>query len=879
MRRIRILKLGVLLLPVAASLGGPLGSSLAADPQAPASRTRDAVVATESGRKPSRTLTALNAGPLHEAFLSTRGDREPPILPQSPPPPVIERPAIEPSDLQAIWIGGYWDWDRSRGDFVWVTGTWRVPPPGRLWVNTYWKRDEKGWSRIPGFWSDRRTSRLDYRPEGPPTRRPDEDPGAPPRPNCFYIPGEYVPAGDGIVWKKGYWANTQPGWSWVPARWIRQPEGWVFQDGFWDRPLETRGILFAPAVLDDDADAIGQLFYSPYTIISPELYGQLHGAFGRASSDYDGYAGVSYDDDGRYYSYADYGVLSNYYGYLDYPNLGAYSFPYYVSPLIYASYGYDYPLGLIGGLYYGGLGYGVGGLGLGLGLTNPGWGYPIWSYGWGRPSWTGWGWSGPSWGSWPGWPWGFPGWGWGWYWPTWAGNGWAGPSWGSFGGFPLALTNWGWGGFGFGGFGFGGLGFGGLGFGGLGFGGLGFPPALLGGNPPRPKHAPPFHNTGRGHLVNLERNPTRRPGGTAGGQNFANRGFMRQAVPGTSNAGGIAAGRVKPPPSSRPFASLASRNLADIGRMRSPGPQANRPGPSTRQAMRRTVLATGAGGWKPSFNGAMRAASPNSTIRSGAPAGRSGNPTGAFVGRMRPAAGGGPTNMGTTANPPRNFRPTLRGGQAAQQFGAAESRAALRGMRTPQFTPQTRAFSAPNLGTNRLQGRTPGRVSPNFGAMRGGPALGQSGRAPGAGFSGGAMRGGGMGGLSPGFSGGGMRGGRMAGPGPGFSGGAMRGGGMAGPGVGFSGGAMRGGGMGGLSPGFSGGGMRGGGMAGPGPGAGFSGGGMRGGGMGGGFGGGGFGGGMGGGMGGAGARGGGFGGGGAGAGGGFGAGGAGGGMR
>jgi len=844
MRRVLFLVLDFLLLPAVATFGEPPVSSPAPAPRTPPPQTR---AGAETGRKPPRELKALNAGPVHEAFLSTRGDREPPILPQSPPPPVIERPVLESSDPRAIWIGGYWDWDRDRDDFVWVTGTWRVPPPGRLWVNTYWKRDENGWRRIPGFWSDRRTSRLDYRAKGPPTIRPAEDPGPPPEPNCFYIPGEYVPEGDGIIWKKGYWANAQPGWSWVPARWVRQPEGWVFQDGFWDRPLETRGVLFAPAALADNADEVGPLFYSPYTIISPELYGQLYGAFGRANPNYDGYAGAIYDDEGRYYSYADYGMLSNYYGYLDYPNIGAFGYPYYVSPLIYSSYGYSYPLGMIGGLYYGGLGYGIGGLG--LGLTNPAWGYPIWAGGWGRPSWTGWGWAGPSMGSFAGWPWGFPSWGWGWFWPTWAGNGgWSGPSWGSIGGFPLGFTDWGWGGFGFGGLGLGGLGFGGLGLGGFGLGGLGLglPFGLLGGDPIRPSNALPFQNTGRGHIVNMGAGSRPNAGAGAGGQNFAGRGFMRQAAPGLGNAGNLAAGVVKPPPSSRPFASLAPRNnLAAISHMRSQAPQASRPTPSASPAMRQTVLATGAGNWNHSFNGAMRGASPLSTVRSAPLVGRAANPTSAFAGQMRSAAGGGPAALGRAPNALQSFNPAMRGGQMAQQFGSPNPNAAFRGMRTPAFTPQARAFASPNLGANALQGQMPGIASPSWGAMRGaGRGLANPGLSSGIGaINGGAMRGGsigGLGGFNPGFSGGGMRGGGsfggMSGMGSGFSGGAMRGGGiggmggmsgMGGMGSGFSGGAMRGGGglgggMGGMGGGL-GGGMRGGmgGMGGGVGGAGF----------------------------------------------------------
>ena len=130
------------------------------------------------------------------------------------------------------------------------------------------------------------------------------------------------PDGDGVVWKKGFWAKVQPGWSWVPAQWVRQPDGWVFQDGYWDRTLEDRGTLFAPAEVNKSAQTADNLTYQPYTTVSPELYGQLNGAFGRPNTNYDGYPGVFYDENGRYYGYADYGNLGAYYGYLDYPATG-----------------------------------------------------------------------------------------------------------------------------------------------------------------------------------------------------------------------------------------------------------------------------------------------------------------------------------------------------------------------------------------------------------------------------------------------------------------------------------------------------------------------------------------------------------------------------
>ena len=40
----------------------------------------------------------------------------------------------------------------GRNDFVWVSGVWREPPPGRQWVPGYWNQVEGGFQWVPGDW-------------------------------------------------------------------------------------------------------------------------------------------------------------------------------------------------------------------------------------------------------------------------------------------------------------------------------------------------------------------------------------------------------------------------------------------------------------------------------------------------------------------------------------------------------------------------------------------------------------------------------------------------------------------------------------------------------------------------------------------------------
>lgn len=188
--------------------------------------------------------TSAEPSPPHEALQPPGARRDPEHIGKAPPAMIAERPGAVCPGPDARWIEGYWDWDRDRAEFAWVTGTWLVPPPGEFWVNGYWRRDAKGWYRVPGLWSGggrvQKVMRvqqvaLDGRRAGSPLARPEEPIGIAPGPDYFYIAGEYIPAGGGVVWQQGFWARSQPGWEWIPARWNRRADAWVFREGFWNR--------------------------------------------------------------------------------------------------------------------------------------------------------------------------------------------------------------------------------------------------------------------------------------------------------------------------------------------------------------------------------------------------------------------------------------------------------------------------------------------------------------------------------------------------------------------------------------------------------------------------------------------------------------------
>ena len=86
-------------------------------------------------------LSVLTRGPLHEAFASAhQADPQSSELIFKAPPKLIDEvaPEYKPEGNNVQWISGYWAWDDSQSDFIWISGIWRDVPPTRRWVPGYW---------------------------------------------------------------------------------------------------------------------------------------------------------------------------------------------------------------------------------------------------------------------------------------------------------------------------------------------------------------------------------------------------------------------------------------------------------------------------------------------------------------------------------------------------------------------------------------------------------------------------------------------------------------------------------------------------------------------------------------------------------------------
>src|SRR5262249_12487033 len=136
-------------------------------------------------------VEVLARGPVHEGYAEPASARPKgnPVVAKDPPRLIEEMPADQkPEGDNVQWIPGYWAWDDDRADFLWVSGFWRVPPPGRRWMPGHWNQLAGGWQWVPGFWATSDVQHVSYLP--PPPEPLDAGPSVPaPGADYSYVPG------------------------------------------------------------------------------------------------------------------------------------------------------------------------------------------------------------------------------------------------------------------------------------------------------------------------------------------------------------------------------------------------------------------------------------------------------------------------------------------------------------------------------------------------------------------------------------------------------------------------------------------------------------------------------------------------------------------
>ncbi|MBL8798221.1 MAG: YXWGXW repeat-containing protein [Planctomycetia bacterium] len=228
-------------------------------------------------------VEVLARGPVHEAFADqANGKSKPaPVTAKQPPEPIEELPPDQKPDGDNVqWLPGYWAFDEESNDFLWVSGFWRVPPPGRQWVPGHWNQAAGGWQWAPGFWAveqkqNEPAREVTYLP--PPPESIERGPTVPaPTADHVYVEGSWIYSSGRYLWRPGCWTACRRGWVWVPAHYVWSPCGYVFVEGYWDYGLRERGLLFAPIRVDVAVVRRPGWCYSPCYVVEDDcLVGAL----------------------------------------------------------------------------------------------------------------------------------------------------------------------------------------------------------------------------------------------------------------------------------------------------------------------------------------------------------------------------------------------------------------------------------------------------------------------------------------------------------------------------------------------------------------------------------------------------------------------------
>jgi hypothetical protein len=271
----------------------------------------------EAGQAPDHGAEAdasggqvLTQGPVHEAFAApvVHDPKANALVAKQPPDPIQEMsPDQKPAGQNIQWIPGYWAWDTTRNDYLWVSGVWREPPPGTQWVPGYWHNVDGGFQWVPGSWmpasagASRGTgqspaSQATYLP--PPPGSLENGPTSPqPGPNTAWTPGYWFWQGSGYVWRPGFWSAVQPNWIWIPAHYVWSPSGYLFVPGYWDLPVANRGLMFAPVYYPQPVYAqVGFAFTPSVAIVGSAMTSNLFVSVGTGQylfGNYYGQANVS----------------------------------------------------------------------------------------------------------------------------------------------------------------------------------------------------------------------------------------------------------------------------------------------------------------------------------------------------------------------------------------------------------------------------------------------------------------------------------------------------------------------------------------------------------------------------------------------------------
>ena len=216
----------------------------------------------------------LTRGIVHEAYAQpvVFNPEAGEVVLEAPPAPIEELPPEEKPEGEYVWwIPGYWSWDDEENRYVWVSGLWRVIPPGLEWTPGYWTQTDGGYQWVSGFWRSEEAEEVEYLP--PPPASVEQGPAVdPPTPDDVWAPGTWVWTTSRYAWRPGHWVTARPGWVWVPARYAWTPFGFVFCEAHWDFALPRRGVLYAPIWFPRGYARVRTFRYAPRVVLDVDVF-------------------------------------------------------------------------------------------------------------------------------------------------------------------------------------------------------------------------------------------------------------------------------------------------------------------------------------------------------------------------------------------------------------------------------------------------------------------------------------------------------------------------------------------------------------------------------------------------------------------------------
>jgi len=98
-----------------------------------------------------KNISGILIGLLAVLFFASCSTTRVVYVKKAPPAKIVE---IRPKKIHntAVWIDGYWKWNRRINDFVWIKGQWEINKRNHTRVNGNWKKNRHGWFWVKGYW-------------------------------------------------------------------------------------------------------------------------------------------------------------------------------------------------------------------------------------------------------------------------------------------------------------------------------------------------------------------------------------------------------------------------------------------------------------------------------------------------------------------------------------------------------------------------------------------------------------------------------------------------------------------------------------------------------------------------------------------------------